>query len=155
MWDRRLVRDDRQIDAFAGFGRGKPEMVHRQAFGGTPVDTKTAPDARSFVDDHGGSVGSQLRARQLGQLDIVIDRVDAIGRDHLDAVMRADIDTAVTKDAAMPVDEDVQLALQTPLGFFEPDRLGEAHFDFEGRIARTHAAIRNWQDRHFLPADAQ
>ncbi len=88
-------------------------------------------------------------------LDIVIDRVDAVGRDHLDALMRADIDAAVAENAAVAVDEDVELALQAALGLFEADRLGVADFDFDRRITSAHAALRYRQRRHHLATDAR
>ncbi len=56
---------------------------------------------RSLVDHHRGGVRSEFGARQLRQLDIVVDRVDAIGRNHLDALVRAGIDAAVAENAAV------------------------------------------------------
>ena len=54
--------------------------------------------------------------------------------------VRTDVGAAVAEDAAIAVDEDVELALQAALGFFEADRLGVADFDFERRVARADAA---------------
>ncbi len=97
---------------------------------------------RPLVDDHRRRVRAQLGPGHLGQLHVVVDRVDAVGRDHLDALVRAGIDAAIAENAAVAVDEDIELALQAALGFFEADRLGVTDFDLERRVERADAAIR-------------
>ena len=137
------VGDDGEIDAFAGVGRCLAEMVHGQALGWAPIDANSATDATALVDNHGGSVLTKFASGHLGQFDIVIDRVDSFGRDHLDALMWASVDAAVTENAAIAVNEDIELTLEAALGFFEPDRLGEANLNLKGRVQRAKSAIGN------------
>ena len=117
-------------------------MVHRQALGRAPVDAKRAANAGSLVDQHHRGLGTQFGAGHLGQLDVAVDRVNAIGRDHLDAFDRADIDAVRAENAAIAVDEDIELALQTALGFFEADRLRVTNFGFDRGVAGVDPAIR-------------
>src|SRR5215210_7234592 len=109
-------------------------MVHGQALSRAPVNTDAAADAAALVDHHCRRIGAELGPGHLRQLDIVVDRVDAIRRDHLNTAVRAGVDAAVAKDAAVAVDEDVELALEAALGFLETDRFGEADLDLEGRV---------------------
>src|SRR5688572_6260192 len=126
-----LVRDDCQVNAFAGVGRGHAEVIHGQALGWAPVDAQATANAAALVDDHGGGVWSEFASGHLRQADIAIDRVDALGADHFDAVVRAYIHAAVAENAAVSIDKDVELALQAALGFLEADAFGHAHFGFE------------------------
>src|SRR5690606_10801841 len=131
-----------------------PEVIHRQALRRAPVDAEAAADAAALVDDHGGRVRAQLAARHLREVDVAVDAVDALRRDHLDAVVRADIGAAVAEDAAVAVDEDIELALKAALRFLEADALGVAHLRLERVVHGLEATLRDRKHRHVLPPDA-
>src|SRR5687768_14343016 len=99
-----LVRHDREIDALALGSRREAEVIHRQTLCRAPVNAKRAANARPLVDEHYGSLRTQFGTGHFGELDVTVDRVDALGRDHLDASDRADIDTVSAEDAAIAVD---------------------------------------------------
>src|SRR6476661_2885980 len=147
------VGHDREVDAFPGFRRCDAEMIHRQALCRAPVDADAAADAAPLVDDHCRGVRAKLGPGHLGQLHVIVDRVDPLRRDHLDAPVWAGIDAAIAEDAAVAVDENIELALEATLGLLEADRLGETDFDLERRVQRADAAIPDRQRRHNLPAD--
>src|SRR4051794_710293 len=140
-----LVGDDGEVDAFAHVGWGLAEVIHRQAFSWAPVHADAAPYASSLVDDHRGGVLTEFRARHFCQFDVVVNGMDAIGRDHLDAAMRTGVDAAIAKNTAITIDEDVELTLQAALGFFKSDRLGEADFDLKGSVHSADAPIGHGQ----------
>ncbi len=140
-----LVGDDSEIHAFAHVGWGLAEVIHRQAFSWTPVHADAAADAGSLVDDHNGGVLTEFGARHFCQFDVVVNGIDAIGRDHLDASMWTGVDTTIAENAAITVNKNVELTLQAALGLFESDRLGEANFDFKGSVHGTNATVGHWQ----------
>lgn len=56
------LSNDRQVDRLALQRWGDAEVIHRQAFGGTPIDADAAADAGSLVNHHRRSKRSELSA---------------------------------------------------------------------------------------------
>src|SRR3954463_2546542 len=79
-----LVRHDGEIDALALGSRREAEVIHGQTLSRAPVDAQGAANAGSLIDHHHGCLGSQFGPLYLVEFDVAVDRVDAIGRDHLD-----------------------------------------------------------------------
>src|SRR5688572_24716171 len=81
--------------------------------------------------------------------------MDTIGRDHLDAANRADIDAVRAENAAIAVDEDIELTLQTALGFLKTNRLGVAYLCLDGGITSVETPVRKRHRRHHLAPDTR
>ena len=137
-----LIRYDSEIDAFALRSWSEAEVIHCQALRWTPVDAKRAADAGSFVDKHHRGLRTQFGPGHLGEFDVAVDRVNAIGRHHLDAFDRADVDAVRAENAAIAVDENIELALQAALGFFEANGLCVADLCFDRGVAGVETSIR-------------
>src|SRR5215213_888467 len=149
-----LVRHHREIDALALRSRREAEVIHRQALRRAPIDAQRAADAGSLIDQHYRRLRTQFSAGHFGELDVTVDGMNAIGRDHLDALHRADVDTIGAQDAAIAVDEDVELALQAALGLFEADRFRIADLCLDRGVAGVETAVRQRHRRHHLSTDA-